>query len=60
VCEGDLKLVVEGEQFTPTMLYDLAADPYEMENLVDRREYAAEVAALRERIVDWQAQSVTG
>ena len=60
VCMGDLKLVVEGEQFMPTMLYDLAADPYEMENLVDRREYAAEVAALRERIVDWQAQSVTG
>ncbi len=58
VCEGDLKLVVEGEEFLPTMLYDLAADPYEMTNLVEQPERAPQVAVLRERIVKWQTQSM--
>ena len=49
---------VEGEEFTPTQFYDLAADPYEMTNLVEQPERAPQVAVLRERIVKWQTQSV--
>lgn len=60
VREGNLKLVAEeGEDLTPTQLYDLTADPYEMENLIARKQYEAHVPALRQRIFDWQASAAT-
>lgn len=37
-------------------LFDLAADPYETRNLIDRPEYAEEVARLRGLMLDWQTK----
>jgi arylsulfatase A-like enzyme len=51
VREGNLKLVVEGEEPQPTQLYDLAADPYELHNLVDDPARAADRERLLERVI---------
>ena len=56
VREGDLKLVVEGDDYQPTQLYNLSSDPYELENRVADPTCAGDIAALRERIVAWQSQ----
>jgi len=53
VRDGAFKLVVETEGLKPTQLFDLAADPYELANLVDDSEHAARVVALRQRIAEW-------
>lgn len=57
VREGDLKLVVQTEGFQPTHLYDLRADPYELDDLVENPEYASAIAALRNRIIAWQEEA---
>ena len=51
---GDTKLVVEGDDYAATQLYDLESDLYEMSNLVSDPSHAAGVATLRQHIVDWQ------
>jgi len=60
VRQGDLKLVVDTEGLKPTQFYDLAADPYETDNRVDESACATDIAALRERIVAWQAYCRAG
>ncbi len=58
VREGRWKLVVEGQEYTPSMLFDLENDPYEMQNLVNVDDYAAEQAALRERVKNWHRDCI--
>jgi arylsulfatase A-like enzyme len=53
VREGNLKLVVEGEDDRPSMLFDLERDPAELENRVDDPAYAGPRARLRERLREW-------
>ena len=54
VRHGRHKLVTDVETFAPQELYDLHADPYEMQNLVEDPAYANERDRLRELIVNWQ------
>jgi arylsulfatase A-like enzyme len=57
VRESRWKLVVEGEAYEPTHLYNLGSDPYELENLIDDPAQAGRIRALRAEIVDWQAMT---
>jgi arylsulfatase A-like enzyme len=52
--DGDLKLVVEGIFNKPTMLFDLANDPYELNNLVKDAQYKPTIKILRQKIKIWQ------
>jgi len=54
VREGEWKLVVEGEDFEPMMLFDLERDPYETENRVGEKDLEKVKGELRERVVGWQ------
>jgi arylsulfatase A-like enzyme len=54
VREGKWKLVVEGGDFKPTMLFDLERDPYEMQNLVGEAGYEEVWKGLRRCVVEWQ------
>jgi len=59
VVKGDYKLVVEvvdGNQ-TPTKLYNLKTDPYEMANLVSDAAYAAVKADLLDEIAMWKTRT---
>lgn len=53
VREGALKLVVEGTEDLPTLLFDLARDPLETENRVDDPAYAAHRARLQGHLRDF-------
>lgn len=39
-------------------LYDLSIDPHETQNLVDHPEYQDDLASLRDRLAEWQAETV--
>ena len=56
---GAFKLVVQKEGFEPTHLFDLEKDPYEMDNLLDNPDHAAERARLYEVLENWYGY-VTG
>jgi arylsulfatase A-like enzyme len=57
VRRGACKLVVDADDLAPTELYDLGADPYEMQNLVANPAYAEQQAALQAELVSWRAGS---
>ena len=59
VREGAFKLVVQKEGFAATHLFDLEKDPYEMDNLLDDPNHAAERARLYEILENWYGY-VTG
>ncbi len=46
-----------GDEYADDFLYDLDKDPYELENLVDRQDYAAVKEDLRRRLFDWIEQA---
>lgn len=48
------KLVVEGKPLDPMYLYNLARDPFELENRVDDPNQSDRVQALRDEILAWQ------
>jgi arylsulfatase A-like enzyme len=52
--DGDFKLVVEGFFNKPTMLFDLAEDPFELNNLVKEAQYTPKIKILRQKIKTWQ------
>jgi arylsulfatase A-like enzyme len=58
VRSGPWKLVTE--QGRPTHLYNLEDDPYELENLVERRELAATRAELQELLGAWAGRVRAG
>jgi len=41
----------------PFELYDLRADPRETRNLIDDPAYSEELAALKERMLDWYVET---
>lgn len=55
VREDALKLVVEGDEDRPTLLFDLARDPAELENRVDDPAYASSRAHLQGLLKEWAA-----
>jgi arylsulfatase A-like enzyme len=57
VREGKWKLVVEGEDFEPAMLFNLERDPFEMETRVGEEELRKVREELRKRIVGWQGEA---
>ena len=59
VVKGDYKLVTEAASSleVPTKLYNLADDPYEMENLVDMPEHAIAQADLLAEMGMWKTRT---
>jgi len=53
VREGKWKLVVEGEDFEPVMLFNLEKDPYEMTNLVGCDRFSSQQDYLLRLIAAW-------
>ncbi len=53
---GPYKLVTEDPDNTPTMLFNLDTDPYELHNHVHNPGYAALQSELRAAILRWQVQ----
>jgi arylsulfatase A-like enzyme len=49
----NLKLVVKEKKIIPTMLYDLDADPYELNNLVEDPNYISQINQLRTELLAW-------
>lgn len=47
----------DADTYSDAHLYDLEADPYELENLVDREEYRDVIARLRERLIERMLQA---
>ena len=60
VIKGDYKLVVEkpkkGKE-TPTMLYNLKTDPYEMKNLVDDSKFKRKKKELLQELAAWKKKT---
>jgi len=54
VRQRTLKLVTEGPEFMPTMLFDLNTDPYELENRIGDPTRTAVIQTLRDQIRTWQ------
>ncbi len=54
VRQENFKLVVEADGNSPTELFDLAADPYEMSNLVSDPKHSGLIEQLRNRVAEWQ------
>jgi hypothetical protein len=50
---GPFKLIVGGDRCESIALYDLAADPYEQDNLIVRSARATVAAGLREELHAW-------
>ena len=50
---GTLKLITEAVPCKPVASYDLASDPYEQDNLIDRSKYAPVIADLQEALSAW-------
>ncbi len=48
VRRGNLKLVTRGSSYIPSQCYDLAQDPFEMQNLVSEESYRDAIVELRE------------
>jgi arylsulfatase A-like enzyme len=59
VLKGKYKFVVEGieEVQTPTKLFDLEADPYELDNLIDQPAHAATQADLLAELNAWKIKT---
>lgn len=57
--EGNWKLAVDRATYTPSHLFHLGDDPYELYNLVQRPEHAATRERLRERLRAWHADVMT-
>ncbi len=51
--DGDWKLVADRPDVTPTHLFDLAADPYEMTNLVESADHRETRDRLARALVEW-------
>lgn len=56
--QGSVKLTTQGDACTPAMLFDLAKDPYELENLVDSPRHSSLVSQLWAALAEWRAQAV--
>lgn len=52
--EGDYKLTVSKSDWQPDYLFNLVADPYEMNNLVNNSSYNSIKSALLAKIVAWR------
>jgi arylsulfatase A-like enzyme len=63
ICRGPWKLVAERQtpgRLTPTMMFDVKADPYEMCNLVEAEASAGVRAELLQRLRQWDADMRAG
>jgi arylsulfatase A-like enzyme len=56
VRDGDWKLVAARPDMTPTHLFNLAADPYEMANLVESADHSGTLNSLLRVLADWDAR----
>jgi arylsulfatase A-like enzyme len=52
--QGDYKLAVSKSGWSPTHLFNLASDPYELNNLVNNAGYTAVKADLSSKIMNWR------
>ena len=58
VRRGNLKLTAEWDTCSPTMLFDVEADPYEQDNLIGKPAHATRAAELRATLIDWRDRAV--
>ncbi|MBT5713560.1 hypothetical protein HOI71_21100, partial [Candidatus Poribacteria bacterium] len=56
VRDGDWKLVAERPGVTPSHLFDLATDPYELNNLVASPRHSRTRGALLDTLREWDAR----
>ncbi len=54
VRKGPYKLVTDSETYTPTHLFNLSTDPYELHNLVEDEQWSEVRDTLRADIITWQ------